>query len=336
MLNKLEKYLSEQNILNDDATYMVGFSGGFDSCALLHMLASLRTKYDFRLCAAHLNHGWRETSNEEALNCYNFCQKYDIEFYTEKLNEDVPKTETAARDARYQFFERAAKHFGTNILLTAHTKSDNIETIVYRITKGTGISGLCGIDSVRESNGLKIYRPLLSDSRKDIEEYCKDNYLSPNVDESNFDTKYKRNFIRHEILPLLMQINQHADSAINTLIENAIADNDIIKEYIAQINKTLTSDNKISTKKFVSQSKEVQQRLIYDFVLSKGLDYDKKKICEILEFINDNAESKSGKTMSLTTNLWLFCSKDEIYTITENEAPIDTIVEINDWKDKYG
>lgn len=335
MINALKIFLKNNALYSQKVTLLVGFSGGFDSCALLHMLSVLRKEANYKLCAAHLNHGWRaDSADNDEINCSEFCKKHNIEFYTEKLGNDIPQTETAAREARYKFFERAAKHFNTNIILTAHTKSDNVETLIYRVAKGTGIYGLCGIEPQHELNGLQIFRPLLSMSRQDIENYCQSNDLSPNNDESNFDIKYKRNFIRHQIIPQLKKINDNAESAINTLIENAVSDNAIINEYLQQIKQTISIENKYLTPKFLEQSKEVQQRLILDFVTEKKLDYDKNKIQEILTFIKTAATHKAGKTLSLTSDLWLFCSAAEMYPI-KNEIKNTAHIKITDLSKKY-
>ena len=114
LIKTVDEFLIKHNLISQYTTLLVGFSGGFDSCALLHILYTLRKKYKFKLCATHLNHGWRgEESDIEEKNCNDFCSKYKIDFYSEKLNKDVAQTETAAREARYEFFIRSAKHFNT-------------------------------------------------------------------------------------------------------------------------------------------------------------------------------------------------------------------------------
>lgn len=326
MINTVKRFLETYNLANCNKTLLVGFSGGFDSCAMLDTLSKLKNEFNFKLCAAHLNHGWRDEADEEEKNCKEFCKQRNIEFYSEKLSPTTPKTETAARTARYEFFERAAEHFSTDIILTAHTKSDNIETVIYRIARGTGISGLCAISETRQLNNIKIFRPILSLTRQDIEKYCTKNNLTPNNDTSNFDTKYKRNFIRHEVLPKLKKINPLAEYAIESLRENARDEEAIINEYLTQVKKNIYDEEKINTSKFLKLSTPVKQRLVYDFVQNIGLEYDKKKVLNILEFIQTAAAFKTGKTHSLTENLWLFCSSKEFYTIKKsaqlNEKPL--------------
>ena len=156
----IEKY-------NLSGTFIVAFSGGYDSMCLLDML----DKEGYDVVAVHLNHNWRgDESKNEAICCENFAKLRGIKFYSETLDADIPPTETAGREARYDFFRRCAKNFNSNVVFTAHNYNDNAETVLYRIIKGTGIVGLQGIAEHRDI----FYRPLLSMKRDDIEKYCND------------------------------------------------------------------------------------------------------------------------------------------------------------------
>ena len=334
MIEQIKNFLNENNLLNNNSRLVVGFSGGFDSSALLYILSKLKQQFNFSVCAAHLNHSWRKEADAEEEYCRSFCKQNDIDFYTEKLNPKTPKTETAAREARYEFYNRAAKKFKTQNIITAHTKSDNAETLIYRLAKGTGVRGLCAIEPITEMNGLQIFRPMMNISREEIEAFCKKNNLSPNNDKSNFDTKYKRNLIRHEILPLIKKINPQAENAINSLSELAKANEEIINEYLKTVYPKIQTETGFSTKKFLKLSNELQQRIIYNLIVKIGLDYDKKKVNEIIDFIKESSASKAGSTLSLCKNLWLFCNKDEFYTISA-EQKNSTIVKIDNFDKKY-
>lgn len=272
---------------------------------LLHVLIEL----NFKPIAIHLNHNWRgEESRKEEENCRNFCDSRGIEFYSETLSAEVPQTETAAREARYEFFERCAEKFDSKIVFTAHNADDNAETLLYRIIKGTGIEGLKGIAPVR---GI-FYRPLLTTYRTEIEQYCHEHNLSPNSDSSNNNTKYKRNLIRHEILPELEKINKDAKIAINNLSANAVNDSEIINEYIESLK------DKFNTQNFIKYSGALQNRIIYNLLSENGFEYDRKRIEEIVNFINENARTKNGKTLSVTSGTLLFASEKEIRLINEH------------------
>lgn len=318
MIETIDKFLDEYDLKKTENTFLVGFSGGCDSLCLLDILHGLSQKYGFRLVALHLNHNWRgQESLQEEINCRNFCEKKNIEFISETLEYTEQKTESLAREARYKFFLKHANKYPHSSIITAHTKTDNAETIVYRIIKGTGIQGIQGILPKRVMAGIPLYRPLLTISRKEIEDYCNSKGLVANTDSSNFDTNYKRNFIRHKIMPLFDEINFHAEKSINSLAELAISQTNIVEEYMKTIRKEIFEDKKILTEKFRTLSDDVMKKIIYDAYIQKGLEYDRKKINNILEFIKNNFNSKAGSIYSITNDLWIYANSKYIYLITQ-------------------
>lgn len=320
MFGIVEKFLNTYNLLKPENTFLVGFSGGGDSMCLLHILNELSKKGGFKLIALHLNHNWRgEESLNDEINCRKFCEKHEIEYISEVL-EDGPKTESFAREARYNFFIKHAKKYPNSCVFTAHTQSDNAETIIYRIIKGTGINGLQGIQPVRTTDGISIYRPLLAFSSQQIVDYCGSKGLVPNVDSSNFDVNYKRNFIRHKIMPLFGEINSNYEQSIVSLSKIAGEEIRIVNDYLLSLKEDLFENGKIVTQFFKNLSKETMRKVIYNLVTEKKLDYDYKKIDDIFEFVINNLNSKSGSRYSLTNDLWLFVSSKYIYIITEVKA----------------
>lgn len=298
-------FLEKYDLLNAKNNIIVAFSGGYDSMCLLDILMKLQPDYGFNLIAIHLNHNWRgEESDLEEKVCETFCKS--INFYSEKLSKDVPHTETAAREARYEFFEKCAKKFNSNIILTAHNANDNAETVYYRIIKGTGITGLEGI---QENRGI-FYRPLIKCYRSEIENYCKENGLKPNNDGSNTDTKYARNKIRYEIFPKLKEFNPNIEKSLNDLSESAKCANKIINAHIKSLEK-------YSPKEFILLDETYQNAVVHRFFRELGLDYDKKVILKIVEFLISNSASKSGKTISLTTDKWLFVNDKKIEVLNK-------------------
>ena len=320
MIARVKSFLKKYNLMSPEKTFLVGFSGGYDSMCMLDLLKRISEKEGFKLIALHLNHNWRGREAEiEQENCENYCKQNNIELYCEVLPKGLPKTETVAREKRQEFFKKCYKKYNANGLFLAHTKSDNTETILYRLSKGTGVKGLCGILETSKLDDCKVYRPLMNFSRKDIMKYCTVNKLVPNNDSSNFDTKYARNFIRHQIISELKTINPKIDDVILNLSKIAISEQNIIKEYIAKIKNDVVKDGYFLTSKFIELSKDVQNKFILDFLVEQNLDYDSKRVEEIYEFINKSAKYKSGKTLSLTKDLWLFVSKEKICTIQDLE-----------------
>lgn len=320
MINQVKNFLKKYNLYNEEQTFIIGFSGGYDSMCMLDVLHRISQKVQFKLIALHINHNWRAHESEmEQENCERYCKEKNIELYCEKLSSSVPQTETAAREARQKLFKKYYKKFNANGLFLAHTKSDNTETILYRLTKGTGVKGLCGILEKSKLEKCDIYRPLMNLGRADIMKYCHVNKLAPNNDSSNFNIKYARNFMRHQIISELKTINPKIDDVILNLSKIAVSEQNIIKEYMSNIKKDIEKDGYIITEKFVELSKDVQNKFILDFLIEHNLDYDSKRIEEIYDFIHKNYKYKSGKTLSLTTDLWLFVSKEKICTIQDLE-----------------
>ena len=328
---EIKIFFKKYNINNYANIYLVGFSGGPDSMCLLHILHNICPQN--RIIAIHLNHNWRgEESDQEEKNCADFCKNLGIEFYSERI--DVAATETAAREARYDFFKRCSEKFNSKIIFTAHNKNDNAETLIFRICHGTGVSGLQGIAPKRDI----YYRPLLNISRAEIENYCKENNLKVNIDSSNFDTIHKRNLIRTKIFPLLSQINPNILDSVQSLSEIAQEETEILQEYTFNVLKNI-SDNKgkIKTKEFLKLSNALQKRILYEILIPKlPQNYDRTKILNIWNFIKENITSKSGKTISVTTNCWIYASEKNIELITNMQSEKTEIRIAKTEEYKYG
>ena len=202
-------------------TVLVGFSGGPDSVCLLHFLRYLAGKKHLELVALHVHHGLRgKAADADAAFCRKVCRQWDIPFLLAKKNVcalakklDL-STEHAARKARYEAFAHAARQTGASKLALGHHLDDQAETVLLNLLRGTKPEGLCGIPVRRALNKqVEIVRPLLCITRAEVEEYLKENKLSFVTDETNLDDAYRRNWVRHELLPMLAskqpQIRQH-------------------------------------------------------------------------------------------------------------------------------
>lgn len=304
----------------DVETALVGVSGGADSICLLHALAASGLK----VVAIHLNHGWRgvESDADEAF-VRDFCAILGVEFYSENLDEDCAKTETAARQARYEFFERALEKFDANVLFLAHNKNDNVETLVYRLIRGTGIEGLRSIPERRD----KIVRPLLEIGRDEIEQYAADNNLAYREDASNSDTTHKRNFIRHKILPTFNEINPNYLNNIKNLIEVAQNECEIVERAIARAREEIFEYDsvsgerreKINTQKFLELNRSMKLKLIYNYLKEDLKFYDLERIKRIADFIEEHAtevqdpQYRTHKKFSINSKMFLYVNKKEIF-----------------------
>lgn len=317
-----------------DKTIVVGFSGGFDSMCLLDVLSKLKKsgRYpDLRIIAAHFNHNWRgnEALKEQEV-CKLFAAGLGIEFVTKTASADVKKTENDARLARYEFFEEVYEDYDADAVFTAHNKDDNAETVLYRVIKGTGIYGLKGISRKRNY----FYRPLLKVSRADILKYCDDNNLSPNNDSSNSNTAYKRNYLRLSVIPALERVNKSVKDSLNTLAEVAQGEDAIIDEYMSIIRQKVYDGEALISSKYKQLSNPVRMRLIHEYVRKYDLDYDFKRIKEIVDFVNSNIDKRNGSTISLSSSKWLYVDDKIIEAIpqkteTEKEEEILKTIEMS-------
>ena len=199
--------------MSPDTPVLVAFSGGADSVALLHMLIERRKKDGFPLTLAHVNHGIR---GDEALRDRTFCvsqaQRLGLEICV--LDADVPQyarenglgIEEAARNIRYAYFASLMQEKNIPILVTAHHADDNLETVLFRLARGTGARGLQGISPARAFEGGMLVRPLLPFSKSALLRYCEENRLEYVTDSTNTDTAYARNRIRAEVVPVMEEL----------------------------------------------------------------------------------------------------------------------------------
>ena len=255
LIERIAEFITNQNL--QDKTIVVGFSGGYDSMCLLDILSKLKERrefWDISVIAAHFNHNWR---GEEALKDQEFCRLFaaskGFEFFSKTAPVGLKKSENEARIARYEFFEETLENYDADVVFTAHNKDDNAETVLYRVIKGTGVVGLKGIS---EKRGV-FYRPLLRTTRAEIVEYCEKNNLSPNNDSSNSDVKYKRNYLRLNVIPALEKINPTVKDSLNTLAEVAKSENSIIEEYLATFRDKLFNEERIVSEEYKKLSEPV-------------------------------------------------------------------------------
>jgi len=310
LIEKVLKFIDEYKL--SGKTIIVGFSGGYDSMCLMDIMRKIAPDKDIRLVAAHYNHNWRgDCAKYEQQKCKEYCLKNKIEFYTETAPADVKKTETQARELRYNFFNRAIEKYSADALFTAHNYDDNAETILYRIIKGTGVNGLQGILPKRG----KYYRPILNIKRSEIEKYCLENGLSPNDDSSNEDRKYKRNLIRHEIIPLLEKINPEIKSALNNLAKVSTSEMNIVNEYLAAI-PDLYNRGKINTPRYKSLSADVKKKVLYQFIYQSKFDYDYTLIENLYTFIQECIKDKKISKFSVSKTDFVYIDSKHIEIIS--------------------
>jgi len=188
-------------------TLVVGLSGGADSVALTHVLASLQRRRGFRLVAAHLDHGLRPGSPDDAAFCHAFCELLGVPFHggsapvRARASREKGGLEQAARRERYSFLRRVKQDEGAAAIAVAHTQDDQAETLLLRLLRGAGASGLAGM----RPRSADLVRPLLGVPRPRVLEHLRARGIAWREDPSNADPAHLRNRVRHELLPYLEQ-----------------------------------------------------------------------------------------------------------------------------------
>lgn len=191
----------EHKQIPKESTVIVGVSGGRDSMALVHALTTQRL--DLNVIAAHVNHKIRLDADEDAAFANGMMQRWHIDFFETKLRP--PKTgnlEEFGRDKRYEFFEKLRKKHKAACILTAHHQDDDFESMMLHFLRGTRVKGLSGMQIMRDN----IFRPLLYTSRGEIDEYVAHHQIPYRDDPSNSDENFKRNFLRHKVVPVLNHV----------------------------------------------------------------------------------------------------------------------------------
>jgi tRNA(Ile)-lysidine synthase len=200
--SQLHQCLLDRQLLPIGAKILVGVSGGQDSLCLGQLLRDLQSRWQWQLAVAHCDHGWAQDIGI-ADRVAQVTTRWMLPFHCE-TTANLPETEAAAREWRYQALIRIAATTGSTYLVTAHTQTDRAETLLYNLIRGAGADGLCALSWQRElTEELSLIRPLLEVSRAQTGEFCQEYNLPVWDDAYNQNRKYARNRLRLDILPQL-------------------------------------------------------------------------------------------------------------------------------------
>lgn len=305
MKQKVKETIKKYNLINSGDKIVLGVSGGPDSIAMLDILNQLKDEMNFEIYVVHINHNIRgKDADEDEEYVKKFCEKYNIKFFAKKI--DVPAiaknkkigTEEAGRKVRYEYFDEILQKTNSNKIGIAHNKNDKVETIIMHLLRGSGVSGLRGIEPIREN---KFIKPLIECDRQEIEKYCKENNLQPRIDKTNFENEYTRNKIRNIVIPYIKeQFNPNIIETITRLSE-VISNEDNFIEKIAQetYNKLLVIEEnnriELNLKEFNLLDEVLKNRIILIatkkiFGSTQGIE--KVNITDIIKLCNNNIGNK--------------------------------------------
>lgn len=236
MINEFQNHINSKFSFLQNSKLLIAISGGIDSVVLTHLCH----KIGLNIALAHCNFNLRGKESDadedfvlqlaEDLDLEVFIENFDTELFAK--NEKI-SIQMAARALRYHWFNELVEQLPFDYVLTAHHADDNLETFLINFTRGTGLEGLTGIPEVNDI----FVRPLLPFSRETIEMYTKEHGLKWREDSSNATTKYLRNKLRHEVIPILKEINPSLLQSFQNTIHNLQASSDIVDDRIEELIK---------------------------------------------------------------------------------------------------
>ena len=314
-IQTVEKY----NLLSNGDKVIVALSGGADSVTLLDMLNSVKELYNLTIYAAHINHGLRgEEADRDENFCEILCKNYNIEIFVKKADvKTLAKMqkiseELCGRQVRYNFFEELSQKLCAKIA-TAHTASDNIETLLFNITRGSSITGAGAITPKRDN----IIRPLIMLTREQIESYCEEHHLEFVTDSTNLTDDYTRNKIRHQVIPVLRQINPNLELSAFHFSESARETAEYINSRTQKAINNAKCDYGYSCKSLLDNDKAIIKNAVSTICKTdSGVTPEYKHIELILEIIKNCGAVNIG-------NNYKAVSKQGILRIV-NESENDT------------
>ena len=306
MIEQVIKTIKKYNLIEQNDKVVCAVSGGPDSICMLDVLRRIKDEkqINFDIIVCHINHMIRVEATADEQYVENYCEKYQIPFFVKRV--DVKKiaeankqgTEEAGRKVRYDFFEEIFQKENATKIAIAHNKNDKIETIIMNVFRGSGISGLRGIEPIRDN---KFIRPLIETERTEIEKYCEDNRLKPRIDKTNFINDVTRNKIRNIVIPYIK--NEFNPNFINTLdrLSNVITEEDeYMKKRTIEVYTKIKIQEKegyivLDLKEFNKQEEVIRKRLIIYTIaqtIGSAQNIEKVNIEDIIKLCSNNIGNK--------------------------------------------
>ena len=306
ILERILKFINEYQLIKSGEKVVLGVSGGPDSIFMLDTLRKLKEnkKLDCELVVAHVNHMIREEAIDDEQYVVDYCKKYNIECYAKRIdvqkyaNNNKVGTEEAGRILRYEFFDEILEHTNSQKIAIAHNKNDKAETIIMNLLRGAGLTGLKGIEPIRNN---KYIRPILEMERNEIEEYCEYNSLNPRIDKTNFENTYTRNKIRNIIIPYIKdEFNPNIIDAIDRLSQVVTEDEAFLDEITREeLNKIIINKNSneivLDLKEFNTLNRVIQKRIVFfamSQILGNSTGIEKIHVDDIIKLCNSNIGNK--------------------------------------------
>lgn len=321
MLEQLKSHIDSQFPFLKKSKCLIACSGGLDSVVLAHLCRELDLDFALAHCNFHLR-GDESDADEvfvidlgDQLNAEVFIEHFDTTAYAEEEKQSI---QVAARELRYHWFYGLADALQFDVILTAHHADDNLETILFNLTRGTGITGLKGIPEMND----KVVRPLLPFTREALEAYAKTKSIHWREDSSNSTNKYARNYLRHHVIPKLKSLNPELLQNVNSTINNLKDTADIVEESLNAVAKRAIVDIDEQAIHFkISEFKKVNNSKAYLYEMFKYYGFT------AWDDIVDLLDAQSGKQVFSETHRLIKDRKHLILTEIHNDHHEDVLIE---------
>lgn len=323
MLEKFQEFIALESLCTSDTPLLLAVSGGVDSVVLCHLCHRAGLKFGI----AHCNFKLREAASDgDEIFVKVLAQHFDVPYYTtafdtEKIaNQKKLSIQETARNLRYEWLEKIRQQHHYTYLATAHHANDAIETALYNLTKGTGIRGLHGILAKKES----LIRPLLFASKKEIIAYAQKHMINYREDASNASDKYSRNFIRHQVVPQLEQINPNFINTSKATLRH-LRDTELLFDYaIKGIQKAICKQDDFYFYINIKQLLEVPAPATVLYEILKAYNFNSDQVQQLLEVAQKGESGKQflSKSHHLVVDRLFFIIKRQV----ENSLPKEILI----------
>lgn len=288
-----------KNLVKDNIV-VVACSTGADSMCLLNLCEKALNKEQIVIC--HVNHKVREQSEIEEIYLKEYAHNNNIKLYIKHLASLSGNFEESARNMRYSFFYETALSVNAKYILVAHNATDNLETIIMRMIKGSSLIGYAGIMENAKYQDIDIYRPLLEVSKKDIISYCEQNNIKYFHDHTNDNTEFTRNRIRHSIIPLLENEKEDIYKAITYFSNTIINANSLLEEkkidFISKSVLTCGNTRSFKLSEYLLLSDYLRHQILFRLLKKEELSISANN--ELVKLITSN-KSKFVNKLKYTT-----------------------------------
>ncbi len=301
LFEQVENTVDKYNMISPGDCVLIGLSGGADSVFLMYFFINLAEEYNLTLKCAHIEHGIRgNDSVEDCEFCRELCKKNNIQF--NELSIDAPKeaaeakmgVEEYSRYRRYEFFDSIP----CDKIATAHSLSDNVETIIFKLIRGCSLKGASGIPPKRG----KIIRPLIETSGEDIRFWLNENNIQYRTDKTNYDNDYSRNYIRNSIVPMFSKINSNYEDAFSRFAASALEDSEFLDKLADESYEKIKINNHIEIEKLINIERPLRLRIIAKFLAENGVRVNNYNIIGVENIL------KNMSRIQLADNLYAVTS----------------------------